>query len=168
MADFRAVLGKKEPVVAKQTVRPQGILENCDGKIVGDAPLRLKPFRQQFVVDGYFTDRIFRQQAVPLRNAFLQWRSRPGCARESRAEGGDERLPTFEWGSGGERGAGNGPVFYNIPEAWGTAPIGAGEGRRGAPWPALEGVSRAVVIDRGMPGGMIVPPWLTGILDSER
>ena len=85
-----------------------------------------------------------------------------------RAEGGDERLPTFEWGAGGERGAGNGPVFYNIPEAWGTAPIGAGEGRRAAPWPALDGVSRAVVIDRGMPGGMIVPPWLAGILDSER
>ena len=70
MADFRTVLGKKEPVVAKHAVRPQGILANCVGKVVCDASLRLKPFRQQFVVGGYPAYRLIGQQAVALHDAF--------------------------------------------------------------------------------------------------
>ena len=86
---------------------------------------------------------------------------------QRRAEGNDERLPTFVWGSGGVGGVATGPVFYNIPNAWATAPIGAGESAPPTPWPVLERVSQAVVIDQVSPGNVVMPPWLVGIVESD-
>lgn len=84
-----------------------------------------------------------------------------------KAEGSGDRLPTFIWGSSDTNGIATGPVFYNIPNVHATTPVGVGEGAPIASWPALEGIGRAIVIDQVTPGGVVTPPWLLGIVESD-
>ena len=64
--------------------------------------------------------------------------------------------------------SGTPPMFYNIPGIGSAAPIGTAGFLNKFPWPTLANVHQTVVIDQVTPGsGVITPPWLQGIIDTD-